>query len=154
MSQNPHIRDQNSPLETLMLQALRRHGEFSPGTIAGDVASMFLEFANTILEEVRNHVYAEGTDLVDVPDYVSITDARPVPDEIIKAGLLFHYMMQQRDQAAGLQQQVFTRTMNQRLWFRLNGNTKIRMRIVDGGTHQASSPQINPINGLAVKPKA
>ena len=54
---NPHIRDNNSPLSTLALQALRRYGDFNSGSVDGDVMGMFVEFANMIIDEVRMHPY-------------------------------------------------------------------------------------------------
>lgn len=148
MSDNPHIQRGQSDLQALTAQALTRHGEFSPSTIQGDVAQMFIEFANMILEEVRSHPYADGTDLETVEDFISINDARPVPDEIIKSGLIFYYMVQQGDERAGMYQSLYTRTMNQRLWRRLNGNTKIQMRVVDGGTDPNLQDNTSAINGL------
>lgn len=148
MSDNPHIRDNHSDLQTLTSQALTRHGEFAASTIQGDVSMMFIEFANMVLEEVRAHPLAEGTPLAEIKDYVSINEARPVPDEIIKAGLIFYYMVQQGDARAQFQQGVYTRTMNQRLWRLVNGNTKIRMRPVDGGSNKERATRTSAINGL------
>lgn len=148
MSDNPQIRDDYSPLQTLIAQALVRHGEHSPSTIQGDVQLMFIDFANSILEEVRNHPYAEGTSLATVEDYISADDARPVPDEIIKTGLIFYYMLQQGDERAPIQQSFYTRAMNQRLWRLLNGNSKIHLRQVDGGTNRSNAEPLSTINGL------
>ena len=57
---NPHIRESNSPLQTLAMQALRRFGDFHPGTVDGDVMLMFLEFANMVIDEIRLHPYHDG----------------------------------------------------------------------------------------------
>ena len=53
-SMNPQIRDLNSPLEELIMQALRRHGEFTTSTVDGDVSLMKMEFANEVLEEINS----------------------------------------------------------------------------------------------------
>ena len=58
---NPQIREKNSPLETLALQALRRFGDYNPGTVDGDVMLMFLEFANMIIGDIRMHPYHTTT---------------------------------------------------------------------------------------------
>lgn len=149
MSDNPQITDNYSDLQTLSSQALVRHGEFSSSTVLADVSMMFIEFANMVLEEVRNHPYADGTGLETVKDYVSFTDIREVPDEIIKAGLLFYYMEQQGDARAEQKYQLYIRTMNQRLWRLLNGNTKIQMRPVDGGTKKGRERPTSKYNGYA-----
>ena len=52
-----------SPLETMVLQAVRRFGDFNPGTLSGDAALMFIEFANMVIDEVRMHPYWDGTEL-------------------------------------------------------------------------------------------
>ena len=52
---NPHIRENNSPLNTLAMQALRRFGDFHPGTVDGDVMLMFIEFANMVIDDIRAH---------------------------------------------------------------------------------------------------
>ena len=47
---NPHVTDNFAPLETMTLQAVRRFGDsFAPGTLSGDAALMFIEFANMIV---------------------------------------------------------------------------------------------------------
>lgn len=119
-SMNPQIRDNYSPLEELIMQALRRHGEFTPSTVDGDVALMMMEFANEVLEEVNSHPY--WTDLVLNP-YISIQDAREVPDNIIVLGILFHYAIQQHSSKAQAASDKFFRTMNQTL-YRMKHGTK------------------------------
>ena len=143
---NRHIVDDYSPLETLILQALRRYGEFSPATMDGDVSMMFIEFANMVVDEVRNHPYHTGEA---VPYYSALTDRRTVPDPIMVAGMLLHYAVQQGSQKVQLYAPNYFRQLNQHLWFKLNGNTKIRMRVVDDGTHKtAADGTTNTINGL------
>ena len=52
---NPHIKDDFSPLETLIFQALRRYGEYAPGSVDGETVLMMIEFANLVIEDVRRH---------------------------------------------------------------------------------------------------
>jgi hypothetical protein len=143
---NSHIADDYSPLEILILQALRRYGEFSPSTMDGDVGLMFIEFANMVVDEVRNHPYHTGER---IRYYTALTDIRTVPDPIMVNGMLLHYAVQQGSQKVQLYAPNYFRQLNQHLWFKLNGNTKIRMRVVDNGTHPTSEDgSTNPINGL------
>lgn len=131
MSINPHIRDEHSPLRTLIAQALRRFGDFAPSSIDADTALMFIEFANMVIDEVRAHPYAEH--LADVAYYGSLDDARPIPDPIMLAGLLYHYSMQQNSEKVQLFMPSFFKTMNMVLYQKLQGNGPIEMRPVDGG---------------------
>lgn len=143
---NSHIADDYSPLETLIFQSLRRYGEFSPTTVDGDVTLMFIEFANMVVDEVRNHPYHTGEH---IPYYTAITDRRTVPDPIMVNGMLLHYAVQQGSQKVQLYAPNYFRQLNQHLWFKLNGNTPIRMRVVDNGTHSTSADgKTNPVNGL------
>ena len=120
-SMNPQIRDLYSPLEELIMQALRRHGEFTPSTVDGDVSLMMLEFANEVLEEVNSHPYWTGLEL---KPYVSIQDARPVADNIIVLGLIFHYAVQQHSSKAQPASEKFFRTMNQTLYRAKHGTER------------------------------
>lgn len=129
---NPHVTDNFAPLETMTLQAVRRFGDFAPGTLSGDAALMFIEFANMILDEVRMHPYWDGTQL---DYYEHMSETRPVPDTIMIAGLLFHYATQQASDKQETYGAQFIRMINQELWRRLNGNTKIQMKVTDNGTN-------------------
>lgn len=130
---NPHVRETNSPLNTLAMQALRRYGDFNPGTVEGDVMLMFIEFANMIIDEIRMHPYYNG---VEIDYYQSPTDVRAINDQIVVSGLLYHYAAQQMSDKLQIYTPAFQRTMNQRLWEQYNGNTKIQMRIMDDGTNK------------------
>lgn len=143
---NPHIADGYSPLETLIQQALRRYGEFDPGSIDGDVSMMFIEFANMVVDEVRMHPYHDGSP---IKYYKSIQDVREIPDPIVISGLVFYYSGQQGSSKMQLAAPMYFRQMNQALWRKRNGNTKLRMRIVDDATHP-SYPEAatDPNNGL------
>ncbi len=150
---NPHIIDSNAPLRTLSMQALRRFGDFNATTIDGDVLLMFLEFANIVIDDVRQHPYAPRTTYsstsgdttttatsMDVIEYYrSIEETRPINDQIIVSGLLAHYSLQQGSEKAEIYMPAYFKTMNQQLWRELNGNTKIQMRVVDDGTNPSNS---------------
>ena len=143
---NPHIREKNSPLNALAMQALRRSGDFHAGTVDGDVMLMFIEFANMIIDEIRMHPYYDG---VEVDYYQSPTDVRAISDPIVVAGLLYHYAAQQMSDKLQVYTPQFQRIMNQRLWEQYNGNTKIQMRITDGGTNKrnVNGAKTNTKNG-------
>lgn len=120
-SMNPHIRDDYSPLQELIMQALRRHGEFSSSSVDGDVSLMLMEFANEVLEEINSHPYWTGEIL---KPYISIQEARKVPDNIIVLGVLFHYAVQQHSSKAQAASEKFFRTMNQTLYRAKHGNER------------------------------
>jgi len=130
---NPHIREINSPLNTLAMQALRRYGDFHPGTVDGDVMLMFVEFANMVIDEIRMHPYHDGTD---IDYYQSATDVRPIKDVIIVQGLLYHYAVQQGSEKMQAYMPTYFQTLNRELWAKKNGNTKIQMTVVDDGTNK------------------
>lgn len=130
---NPHVTDNFAPLEVMTGQAIRRFGDFSPSTLSGDAALMFIEFANMIIDEVRMHPYWDGTEL---NYYEHMSETRPIPDTIMISGLLFHYATQQGSEKADGYGAQFIRTISQELWRRLNGNTKIQMRVTDEGSNQ------------------
>jgi hypothetical protein len=131
---NPHIKDGRSPLQTLCMQALRRYGEFSPGTVDGDVLLMFIDFANMVIDDIRMHPYAPTSSTINangttttVPVtfnyYESLSDTRDIDDIIIVQGLLYHYAMQQGSEKLQMYMPMYHRTLNQQLWRRLNGYT-------------------------------
>jgi hypothetical protein len=142
---NRRIRENHSPLDTLAMQALRRYGDFSPGTVDGDTILMFIEFANMVIDEVRAHPYWPNTPL---PYYEAITDARPIPDPVIIAGLLFHYAVQQQSDKAESYAPLYYKALNLHLWQQLNGNTPIRMRQVDDAASERFRQSTNSVNGL------
>lgn len=126
---NPQITDKTSPLETMIFQAVRRYGEFSPSTVDGSGILMFLEFANMVLEDIRHHPYWPADK--DVDYYVSQTDVRDVPDPIIINGLLMHLAIQQGSPKTQLYAQLYSRTCNQILYERLYGKRRPNMQVVD-----------------------
>ena len=119
-SMNPHIRSDYSPLEELVMQALRRHGEFTPSTVDGDVSLMMLEFANEVLEEINSHPYWTGSQL---KPYTALQDVREAPDNIIVLGLVFHYSSQQGSSKEVMAAEKYFRTMNQ-TFYRMKHGTE------------------------------
>jgi SpoVK/Ycf46/Vps4 family AAA+-type ATPase len=75
-------------------------------------------------------------------------DKRPVPDNVMVAGLCFFYAVQQSSNKAGTLGQFYFRQLNQTHWNRLNGNTRIRVKVVDGGSSSSGSPPTSSTNGL------
>jgi hypothetical protein len=144
---NPHIRDKYSPLNTLAMQALRRFGDFSPGTVDGEVMLMFIEFGNMVIDDIRSHPYWDGNE---IDYYASQTDAREIPDIVVVNGLLNQYAQQQGSEKMQMYMPTYYTTLNRELWQVLNGNTKIRARIVDGGTNKRNvdGQKTNVLNGL------
>lgn len=122
---NPPIRDEFSPLDQLIDQALRRMGEYAPGTVSASMKLMFLDFANMVVEEVRTHPYHEGEA---IPYYTALTEARPIPDTIMLNGLVFHYKTHAGDANAPLAGSFFYRSLNGILYERTYGNTPIEVR--------------------------
>ena len=132
---NPHIRDDYSPLSAIIMQVIRRDGEFHPSTIDAELAYMFLEFANEIVDDVLTHPYHTG-EAIDY--YTAIDEARPIEDTILHAGLHARYATQQGKGSMQYLVPMYARKLNQRLWHKLNGNTPIQMHIPDGGTNRAN----------------
>jgi hypothetical protein len=143
-SLNPQITPGvNSSIQSLAMQALRRYGDFVPGSIDGDVILMFIDFANLIIDEVRAHpyyveAYQQGK-AAPLSYYVAASDTRPIPDVVIVAGLLYHYAAQQGSNKAQTYMPAFARTLSQQLWGLLQGHDRIEMKVVDGGSRGGRS---------------
>lgn len=144
---NPHKADKYSPLETMTMQAVRRFGDFSPGTMSGDAALMFIEFANMVIDEVRMHPYWDTATELDY--YEHVAEIRPIPDPIMVAGLLYHYATQQASEKAEQYGALFIRAISRELWRLKNGNTPIQMRVMDNGTNKRNytDKSTSTING-------
>ena len=146
MSANPHIRDKNSPLEALMLQALRRYGEFGVSTIDSEIAPLLLDLANMVLSDINTHPYFDADPL---EPYTHQTEARAIDDQLMVAGILAHYATQQGSPKAQLYNPMYLRLMNRTLWETLSGGGgKIQMRVTDDGTGTAGVPRaISKVTG-------
>lgn len=130
---NPHLGDGDySSLEALIVQSLRRYGDFNSRNADGETILLLLDLANSVIDDIRTHPYWDGS----VLDYYrSPTEARSIPDAIMKAGLRFYYAEQQDSKKAQSAAAFYLRTLNSQLWYRLNGNTPIQMRVTDGGSN-------------------
>jgi len=148
---NPQIKNGRSPLQTMCMQALRRYGEFSPGTVDGDVLLMFIDFANMVIDDIRMHPYAptkattnQSGNTITVPVsfdyYESLSDTRDIDDIIIVQGLLYHYAMQQGSDKLQMYMPMYHRTLNQQLWRGLNGYT---VRYKEKTTYDLTEPYAN-----------
>lgn len=114
-----------APLETLIMDALRDYGETNPGSMYADVSTMFLGFANQIIEDLRAHPYF---DLPDLDYYVALTETRTIPDTIVKAGLKHYYALQQVSVKAKIYEPAYYKTMNTVLYNRKYGNAPIEVQ--------------------------
>lgn len=126
---NPHVTDDYAPLETLNLKALRRFGDMHPGTVDGDVGLMFIEFANDIVDEFNAHPYRDGQTPVEY--YEALQDRRPIHDNIILNGLIYHYSFQQASAKTEAYRQRYYRTMNLLLNKAINGSDRKELQVVD-----------------------
>tara|TARA_B100000287_G_scaffold399358_1_gene417551 strand:- start:29078 stop:29761 length:684 start_codon:yes stop_codon:yes gene_type:complete len=127
---NPHLGEPYSSLQTLVMQSLRRYGDMHPGTVDGEVIMMFIEFANLILEDLRAHPYWDN---LEIDYYTHPTEHRQVPDQIMVAGLLYHYSVQQQSNKVEAYGPMYFRTMNRILFNRKYGNAKIELSPLDRG---------------------
>jgi len=147
---NPQIKNGRSPLQVMCMQALRRYGEFSPGTVDGDVLLMFIDFANMVIDDIRMHPYAPTASTttnnvtttvpVTIDYYESLSDVRDIDDIIIVQGLIYHYAMQQGSEKIQFYMPMYHRTLNQQLWRRLNGYT---VRYTETTTYNNDEPYAN-----------
>jgi len=123
-SNNPYLKEPYSPLEPLVMQALRRYGDMHPGTVDGEVMMMFIEFANLIIEDLRAHPYWDNPE---IDYYTHPTEWRAIPDNIIVSGLLYHYAVQQQSNKIEAYGPMYFKMMNRVLYNRKYGSGKIEM---------------------------
>lgn len=148
MSDNPHIRDEYSPLDAMIVQALRRFGEFHPSTIDADTAQLFVELANEVVSDWNSHPYVNaGSDRVSrVYPYISQTEARAIPDQVMISGITAYYAMQQASPKGQLYMPRYNRILNRTLWDLISDSGPIRLRAPEG-------PPTDPITGQPLPPK-
>jgi len=116
-------------LQSLMTRALRRYGDFNPGTIDGATYSMFIDFANEVVEEVRTHPLFTG-DQIDY--YTHQEETRPIPDLLMVTGLMFKYAIQQSSEKAKTYGPNYYKIMNTTLYDRQFGNARPIINKFDG----------------------
>ena len=127
-SQFPNSQDPYSPLELLINDAIQRYGNMSSETIEGSTRMMMLRYANKIVEDVRAHPY---TSLPALDYYVSISESRPIPDEIVISGLEYHYAKWMRFVGWETQKMEYHKTMNGILYQRKYGSGQPKMSTTD-----------------------
>ena len=118
------------------MQSLRRYGDMHPGTVDGEVIMMFVEFANLVLEDLRSHPYFDN---IEVDYYTHPTEHRNIPDQIMVAGLLYNYAVQQQSNKVEAYGPMYFRTMNRILYNRKYGNSKIEISPHDRGSDNLCS---------------
>ena len=119
-----------APLETLSSMALRRYGDMSTRRINGDIASLMVELANRVIDEVNMHPDREGQPTIKY--YIGINDIREVHDTIVVDGLAAYYAGQQGSNKSGVLLNTFFRTLNQKLYEALaKGNPKVSIQPVE-----------------------
>ena len=121
---NPHLNEPYSELESLVFQALRRYGDMHPGTVDGEVMMMFVEFGNLIIEDLRGHPYWDNPE---IDYYTHPSETRPIPDNIMVAGLLYHYSVQQQSNKIEAYGPMYFKMMNRILFQRKYGSGKIEL---------------------------
>lgn len=132
----PHIKAPYAPLETLVLQALRRYGDMHPGTVDGEVMMMFIEFANLVIEDLRGHPYWDNPEM---DYYIHASEWRAIPDNIVVAGLLYHYAVQQQSNKIEAYGPMYFKMMNRVLFQRKYGSGKIELSPWDKGQSPSGS---------------
>jgi hypothetical protein len=122
-STNPHIRDHYSPLEELIVKVLRRYGEFHPSAVDGEVGLMMIDFANSVILDYNTHPYREGD--TPIKDYISLQEAREIPDEIITSGVIYLYAVQQLSEKMQPYRSMYYDTLNTITYYNKFGNAPI-----------------------------
>lgn len=121
---NPHLNSPYSALEALVMQSLRRYGDMHPGTVDGEVMMMFVEFANLIIEDLRGHPYWDNPE---IDYYTHPSEIRSIPDNIMVAGLLYHYSVQQQSNKIEAYGPMYFKMMNRILYQKKYGSGKIEV---------------------------
>lgn len=127
-AQFPNVKDPHSPLSLLINEAIGLFGNMSTDTIPGSILMTLLRRANSIVEDVRIHPY---TTLPDLDYYISFDDVRPIPDEIMIAGLLYHYSFWMKSDFVKNHYIQYQKTLGQILYQRKFGSGKIQMNTID-----------------------
>jgi hypothetical protein len=133
-----------SSLRELAIMALKQFGDFSASRTAGDSMFYMIDAANQVLEVIMTHPY---WDKGEVSYYKSLDDIRPVPDQIIKSGILAWYALDQGSKKAQTLGNAHFSMMNLIL-YRLKfgtGNVSHEMENVDKDANgYSASPDHSP----------
>jgi hypothetical protein len=129
-STSPQIVNPYAPLEQLSLRAIKRYGEMAASTVEGEVQLMFLDYANSILDDLMSHPYwAKGSEIA---YYVHQTDVRPVPDNVMVIGLLAKFAADQESKKAGQYMGEYYQKLNQILTrWKFGVSPDFSMQVVD-----------------------
>lgn len=117
-----------SALSMLIMKALRRFGDFNPGTVEGETNLMFMDFANEIIEDIRLHPYWDGST---INYYIHLEEKRPIPDQVVVNGLLAKYSEQQDSDKKKMYEAKYLRSLNMYLYERAYGLGKITINKFD-----------------------
>jgi len=120
---------QYSPMAQVIANAMNLWGVSHAEVMDGTLTHTFLLLANSVIEDVNSHPYWENNPPLDY--LTSATEECPIPDMVMTYGLLARFAEQQGSERIGLFQPKYHRMLNQLLWNRLNGNTRIEVRPVD-----------------------
>lgn len=102
-----------SPLRELAVRALRDLGDLSSDRADGDTLLSMIDYGNQVLELVMSCPYWEGGTL---DYYKSLDDVRPVPDIVIKLGLMAFYADDEGDKKSNGKMRKFAIFMNRTLY--------------------------------------
>lgn len=133
-STSPQIVNPYAPLEQLSLRAIKRYGEMAASTVEGEVQMMFIDYANSILDDIMQHPYWEKGK--EITYYTHQTEARAVPDTVMVAGLLAKFSVDQESKKAGQYIGEYYLRLNQVLarWkFGVGAEFEMQAVDVDGG---------------------
>jgi hypothetical protein len=129
-STSPQVVNPYAPLEQLTLRALKRHGEMSASTVEGEVQIMFIDYANSILDDIMSHPYWPKD--LEIKYYAHHTEYREVPDTVMVAGLLAKFATDQESRKAPKYEGDYFRMLNQVLarW-KFGVSAEFEMTVVD-----------------------
>jgi hypothetical protein len=109
-STSPHLVDGSSPLEAIVLRALRRYGEAAPSTMEGEAILVFIDHANAVLDDLMIHPYWDKG--LSIPYYEHQSERRDVPDSLMLAGVLSKMAVDMGSQKAQRYEQEYFARMN------------------------------------------
>jgi hypothetical protein len=141
-------RNESTPygtLSSIAIRALRQYGDMAPDVSYSGVADLMIDFANEIIEDIRQHPYATIRDR-ELDYYTHTEDTREVPDNIMKAGLMHRYASQQESTKAPRLRNKYYNVLNQTLFNRRYGHQKIEMQPLDKTdfTEVGDTAKVNP----------
>jgi hypothetical protein len=130
-SLSPHLTSgANSPLSALLRRALVQYGDMAASTSEGDVALLMLDFANQIIEDVREHPYFDNAPVLQY--YESLEDTRPVADSLVIAGLLAKYAAwNSSEKANNLEARYFMKLNSQMYYAATGGSIALELQVLD-----------------------